>query len=254
MNKYFKALMGISPATLVRGIRFGVRDIYHVSRANFMAANPLENRQFKSIPTITLENILGVGTSLIKLKVMKYEDGMLPVRDAIALLSILVAEQAGEILEIGTYMGHTTRAMAENLPEAIVHTIDLPAAYSTDQPQHALLPKDDFHLIRRRIVGREFKNQTCESRIVQHLGDTADLDFTKIGTPGFFFIDGSHTYEYCKNDSEKCLALCHRKGVFLWHDCDETHPGVVRFISEWRAAGRNIVRIEGTGLAYWKSS
>jgi hypothetical protein len=88
---------------------------------------------------------------------------------------------------------------------------------------------------------------------VQHFGDTANFNFSKFGNPTFFFIDGSHTYEYCENDSEKCLALCQGKGLFLWHDCDHSHPGVVRFISEWRAAGRNIARIEGTGLAYWKS-
>jgi hypothetical protein len=87
---------------------------------------------------------------------------------------------------------------------------------------------------------------------VQHFGDTAEMDFSRFGRPAFFFIDGSHTYEYCKNDSEKCLAICPGGGTFLWHDCDMTHPGVVRFIAEWRNLGRNIVRIQGTVLAYWK--
>lgn len=253
MHRYFESLLGASPATLIRGIRFGLRDSYRVSRANCAAARPWENPQLRSLPTVALEDVIGARSSSIKLRVMKYEDGMLPLCDAIPLLSILVLEQPAEILEIGTYMGHTTRSMAENLPGSIVHTVDLPADFSVDQPQEAHLPKDDFHLIGRRIVGREFKNQACESRIIQHFGDTANLDFAKIGKPTFFFIDGSHTYEYCKNDSEKCFALCKGKGVFLWHDCDQPHPGVVRFISEWRAAGRNITRIEGTGLAYWKS-
>jgi hypothetical protein len=114
-------------------------------------------------------------------------------------------------------------------------------------------PKDDFHLIERRIVGREFKGLPIEAKIKQHFGDTAVMDFSKLGNAAFFFIDGSHTYEYCKNDSEKCFALCLGKGVFLWHDCDHSHSGVIRFISEWRAAGRDIVRIEETSLAYWKN-
>jgi hypothetical protein len=252
-NKYVEFILGLNLAALVRGIRFGMRAAYRSSRASFAAINPWENSQLKSIPIITLDDILGARSSLIKLKVMAYEDGMLPSRDGITLLSVLVAEHPREILEIGTYMGHTARAMAENLTDAIVHTIDLPTDFSTDQPQDANLPKDDFHLIRRRVVGREFKSHACETRIIQHFGDTADFDFTKIGNPAFFFIDGSHTYEYCKNDSEKCFTLCRGNGVFLWHDCDQAHPGVVRFISEWRDTGRNIARIEGTSLAYWKN-
>ena len=254
MNKYIESLLGLSPATLIRGLRFGPREVQRANRASCYLTQPFENRLLKEIPVTTIENILGARKASIRLYIMKYEDGMMPVRDALALLPILVAEQPREILEIGTYMGHTSRLMAENLPEAIVHTIDLPQDFSADLPPDANMPKDDFHLIRRRIVGREFKNQDCESRIVQHFGDSAKLDFTKMGKPTFFFIDGSHTYEYCKLDSEKCFALGQGKGVFLWHDCDQTHPGVLRFIAEWRAAGRNITRIDGTALAYWKSS
>ncbi len=197
---------------------------------------------------------MGARKAAIKLTVQKYEDGILPAHEAVALLAVLVAENPGEALEIGTYMGYTAKAMAENLELAIIHTIDLPPDYSTAEAACGPLPKDDFHLIQRRIVGREFKGKELEKRIVQHFGDTAQFDFSSIGRPTFFFIDGSHTYEYCKNDSEKCFQLCGGHGVFLWHDCDELHPGVLRFISEWRSMGRNIQRIKGTAIAYWKSA
>jgi hypothetical protein len=167
------------------------------------------------------------------------------------LLSILVAESPREVLEIGTYMGHTTRQMAENLETATIHTVDLPESFSVEQDAQPY-PKDDFHLINRRIVGREFKEHACASRIRQHFADTANWSFTAAGHPTFFFIDASHTYEYCKNDSEKCLALCDGRGVFLWHNCDDGHPGVVRLILEWRRQGRDIRRISGTPIAYWK--
>jgi hypothetical protein len=150
-------------------------------------------------------------------------------------------------------MGHTARAMAENLENATIHTIDLPPDFSAKPGIGDSLPKDHFTLTAGRIVGREFKGQPCEKRILQHFGDTAVMDLARIGRPTFFFIDGTHTYKHCKTDSEKCLALCPQGGTFLWHDCDEVHPGVVKFVSEWREQGRNIVRIEGTSLAYWKS-
>lgn len=205
------------------------------------------------IPERRLDELLGTRKCAIRLRVMAYEDGMMPFRDALGLLSLLVAENPREVLEIGTYMGHTTRAMAENLDTATIHTLDLPPDFSAAADVAGLPPKDDFHLIARRVIGREFQGRDCQKRIVQHFGDTATYDFQKAGRPTFFFIDGSHTYEYCKSDSEKCLALCPAGGVFLWHDCNETHPGVVRFVLEWRALGRDIVRIEGTDLAYWKN-
>jgi Methyltransferase domain len=225
---------------------------YHVEKL------PKENRgkheELSQIPGVDPVELLGDAKPRICLTIQKYEDGMLPLNDAVALLSILVMENPREVLEIGTFMGHTTRAMAETLETATINTLDLPPDFSAAQDPNKLLPKDDFHLIGRRILGREFKDRDCRKRIVQHLGDSAKFDFQKIGRPTFFFIDGSHTYEYCKSDSEKCLALCPKGGTFFWHDCDIQHPGVVRFVREWRQAGRNIVRLNGTALAYWKDA
>ena len=177
---------------------------------------------------------------------------MLPSEQAMALLAILVAETPKEILEIGTFMGHTTRQMAESLETAIVHTVDLPASFSPKHDPNQKLPKDDFHLINRRVLlSREFKDRTCANRIIQHFADSG-WDFREAGRPTFYFIDGSHTYEYCKNDSEKCFAFAGEHSVLLWHDCDDSHPGVVRFLSECRRQGMDIKRIAGTPIAYWK--
>ena len=260
VTKNLETLLGLNLATLVRALRFGPQGLGYLSRTSYAAIAPFATRadkqlleNFGAIPGVTVESVLGDRKPEVKLRVMKYEDGMTPFQDAIALLSILVAENPRQVLEIGTYMGHTTRSMAENLPEAIIHTVDLTPDFSAETTSAGQLPKDDFHLIGRRVVGREFKGRPCEKGIVQHFGDTVDLDFKKIGQPTFFFIDGSHTYEYCRNDSEKCLALCPRGGTFLWHDCDLGHPGVIRLISEWRSSGRNVVRLYGTNVAYWRS-
>lgn len=259
MNKFLQALLGLNLAAGLRGLRRGPRQMFRASRAGCLAARPFESsaeekflEEFHAIPEVSAESVLGERKAEIKLRVMQYEDGMMPTRDAIALLSILVAENPERVLEIGTFMGHTTRAMAENVERTTVHTMDLPPDFAANHDSGSVLPKDDFHLIARRVVGREFKGRACESRIVQHFGDTAVMDFKSTGQPTFFFIDGSHTYEYCKSDSEKCLAIAPRGSTFLWHDCNLTHPGVVRFVTEWRQAGRNLVRIQGTDLAYWK--
>lgn len=257
MNRYLEAMMGFNVAALLQGLRRGPRALARASRAACLATRwgpeDAVREQLAQIPVAYLDGLIGDEKCHVKLRVMKYEVGMMPFRDAIGLLSVLVARKPEQVLEIGTYMGHTARAMAENLETATIHTVDLPPDFSSGGESTGLPPKDDFHLIARRIVGREFKGQPFESRIIQHFGDTALMDFSRIGRPTFFFIDGSHTYEYCRSDSEKCLALCPQGGTFLWHDCNETHPGVIQFILEWRALGRDIVRIHGTDLAYWQS-
>jgi hypothetical protein len=260
-KKCIQFLLGLNGASIVRGLRLGFPEFIKGCFASLGAVHPMQDRinnqiqkELKSIPEMAPGEILGARKVAVKFNAQKYEDGMLSVHEATALLAILVAENPVEVLEIGTYMGHTTRAMAENLDKAIVHTVDLPPDFSAKPDSKGGSGKDDFHLIERRIVGREFKGQPVEQRIQQHFGDTATINFQEFGRPTFFFIDGSHTYEYCKQDSEKCFALCGGTGTFLWHDCDAAHPGVVKFILEWRGLGRNIARIEGTALAYWKSA
>jgi hypothetical protein len=255
-----KFLFGLNGAALVRGCRLGFAEFVTGCFTSLEAVHPMQDRdqsqcqrELRTIPEILLDEILATRKVAIKLSVQKYEDGMMPSPEAMVLLSILVADQPREVLEIGTFMGHTTKALAENLPDAIIHTVDLPPDFSPPPAPKDGPPKDDFHLIRQRVVGREFKGLALEQRIRQHFGDTAGINFQEFGRPTFFFIDGSHTYEYCKQDSEKCLALCGGTGTFLWHDVDDSHPGVVKFILEWRKLGRNISRIKGTPLGYWKS-
>jgi hypothetical protein len=260
MKKIIQFIFGFSLASVVRGCRFGFQEFIGSIHATLCTIRPRQDRKeieeakaLSSIPEISLDEILGDRKVELKFTMQKHEDGMLSIHEATTLLSILVLENPKEALEIGTFMGHTTRRMAENLKDSIVHTVDLPLDYSASQPTAGVPVKDDLHLIYRRVVGREFKGQDCEKRIRQHFGDTATLDFKIIGRPTFFFIDGAHTYDYCKLDSEKSLAVCGGNGTFLWHDCDQWHPDVVRFIREWRKEGKNIVRIKGTHLAYWKA-
>jgi hypothetical protein len=254
MKSLIKVLLGFNAVSLVHLVRMQPARFVGACCRAFSSSRNAPVDALIRIPEIGLQEILADRNPVIRISLARYEDGMLPSDEAIALLAILVAEAPLELLEIGTFMGYTTRQIAENLETAIIHTVDLPEDFFPEDDPEQNLPKDDFHLIARRKVGREFKGRPCATRIKQHFGDTARWDFRKAGHPAFFFIDGSHTYEYCKNDSEKCLELSGGRGVFLWHDCDDTHPGVLRFISEWRKQGRNIRRISNTTLAYWKSN
>lgn len=249
-----RVLLGFNLVALIHLLRAKPHLFLEACKSAFLASRRQATiSSLNAIPEINLGDILGDRRPLVRLSVMRSEDGMLPNDQIMALLAILVAEDPKEVLEIGTFMGYSSRQMAENLETATIHTVDLPEDFSPDHDPNKELPKDDMHLMARRVVGREFKGLPCAGRIRQHFTDTAIWDFHAAGHPTFFFIDGSHTYEYCKSDSEKCFELCGGKGVFLWHDCDDAHPGVVTFVAEWRQQGRDIRRIAGTPIAYWKS-
>ena len=252
MRALLRILMGANLAALPHLFRSGPRALARMwGEAYAVVTRPYA--AVGDVPEISLGEILGDRTPSVTLRASRYEDGMLPSEQALALGALLVADQPRCVLEIGTYMGHTTRLMAENLPHAAIHTVDLPESHQADAPADAPgMPKDDFHLIARRVVGREFRGTALEERITQHFADSATWDFRRAGSPDFFFIDGAHTYEYCKSDSEHCHALGAVPATFVWHDCDAIHPGVVRFVMEWRAMGRDIRRIRGTPLAYWR--
>lgn len=198
------------------------------------------------IPSVSIFDILD-GRFVSTRESNSYQDGALCPDQAHDLICIAVAENPKEVLEIGTFCGHTTLLLAQNLPDAIINTVDLPLNFDVNAEN--TYPKDDTHLISERVVGREFHNQFGSDRIIQYYGDTATWDFSLAKGSTFFFIDGSHTYDYVKNDTEKCFEICEGKGVFLWRDCDADHPGVVRFLSEWQPG---IVLIAGTSLAYRK--
>jgi hypothetical protein len=207
-----------------------------------------------TIPIASLYTILGHKKIDIRLAIQPQEDGTLPTNEIMALLAVAILSSPKAVLEIGTFMGNTTQQLAINLPDAIIHTVDLPLDFNPINDLHAEIKKDDFHLIAKRDVGRDYRGTIVQTQIRQYYSDTAIWDFSNAKGASFFFIDGSHTYEYCKNDSERCYELCQGNGVFLWHDCDEAHPGVLRTILEWRHLGRNIIRIEGTSIAYWANT
>jgi len=255
MKKALKVILGFNAVSLIHLVRFKPAEFVGACSKAFTSAHCWSSKtDLSTIPTISIDEIVGDRKPLIKLPVVRYEEGMLPSNEALALLASLVAEAPHEVLEIGTFMGHTTRIMAENLEHGVIHTVDLPLDYTGQTDAQNTLPQDDFHLIERRVVGREFLGKACSSRIKQHFGDSATWDFREAGTPTFFFIDGAHTYEYCKKDSENCFDVCSGKGVFFWHDVNDLHPGVVRFIHHWRSLGRDLRRVYGTDLAYWKSA
>ena len=210
-------------------------------KAHMIPPQP-ENSDMRKIPSVPLKEVLRSRPIIRVDGSYSYVDGSLPWYDLAALLSIVVDRLPKSVVEIGTLHGHTTRLLAIDLPNSQINTIDLPA---NPDLKHSLLPKDDFHLIRARRVGEEFLTDSSIKNVTQFLGDTATLQFPKAE---LFYIDGSHTYEYARNDSEKALAISEAK-TLIWHDCDSGHPGVTGWLREMVESGLPVKRINQTNLA-----
>jgi hypothetical protein len=220
------------------------------------AISPISS-YYEMLPEIHLSEIVRNFVSINLGETYRFIDGAMPWVDLIPLVNIVHDRQPKCMLEIGTYFGHTTRVLAQNFPDMKIHTVDLPETFDESQDD-SNIPKDDFHLIKKRGVGEAFRNDPSITNITQHFGDTATWDFAPAADATLFFIDGSHTYEYVRSDTEKCLALCNDQGkaqgknrrtTLLWHDCDRGHAGVVRYLAELVQAQFPIKRIGWTHLA-----
>jgi hypothetical protein len=262
MNKLAKGLLSFNLAGAIRLARFGANDARRRLAVAYQQIDPFGGRGYANgtateacladlalIPEVELAAVIR-GRPIIKFDgLYRYVEGTMPFSDALAFLAVLVDRAPRVVLEIGTFHGHVTRLIALNLPSATIHTLDLPEDYDVGADPSSL-PKDDLHLIRARRVGVEYHSDPSITNVVQHFGDTANWDFGKAEGATLYLIDGAHTYEYARNDTHKALAAARgRDATLLWHDCDQWHPDVARWVAEMAKTGYPVKRIAWTNLA-----
>ena len=163
---------------------------------------------------------------------------------ALAALSQLVG--ATRVFEFGTYKGVSTTQLALNLPDdSMVFTLDLPE----DHPAYSLpIPKPEEQAIaveggKGILIPRDLLD-----RVTFLSSDSATFDDSPYHeTIDLVFVDGAHSYEYVKSDSEKGWKMLRPGGVMAWHDCVASHPDVVRYIKESNLPAK---LVRGTTLAF----
>lgn len=172
--------------------------------------------------------------------------------DLIALCQLCQVIQPRVVFEIGTFHGYSTLHLALNTPaDAVVYSLDLPR----DQPELALgATVMDVAIAREGVTTSTyaFSGREVESKIRLLQGDSATFDFTPWhGKVDFFFIDGAHSYDYVRSDSERALACVRPDGVIAWHDFGRSGVnGVRRCLRELGARGLEINAVPGGSLAY----
>ncbi len=163
-----------------------------------------------------------------------------------ALAALVHLVRAERIFEFGTYKGVSTTQLALNVGEnGKVYTLDLPE----DHPAYSLpIPRPE----EREIAAEGQKGilipQDLRDRVTFLQSDSATFDeIPYLDSMDLVFVDGAHSYEYVKSDTEKGWRMLRPGGVIAWHDCVASHRDVVRFIKNGNFDAKLVA---GTALAY----
>ena len=182
----------------------------------------------------------------------KKADGNVNLAETAVLNALCRTYQPRTIFEIGTFDGRTTLNFALN-SDAEIHTLDLPA----EELAGSDVTGADIKYVDKPVSGARFKtgpnkDLPCVKRITQHLGDSAKFDFSPWhGKADLIFVDGAHTYDFVKNDSEAAFKmLAPEGGVIVWHDYG-VWPDVAQALDEIKAARPDLplVNVRNTSLA-----
>ncbi|MDD5193709.1 MAG: class I SAM-dependent methyltransferase [Candidatus Nanoarchaeia archaeon] len=183
-------------------------------------------------------------------KSMQVKDGSLTsLKEFEALVSLCKLSNPKNIFEIGTFEGYSTYTLVKNSEDSIIYTLDL--------PNKNIILKYNVGDLNQKYISQNkqiiFLNKIEKSRIKQLYGDSAVFDFKKFyDKMDFIFIDGSHTYEYTKNDTEKAFKMIRKNGVVVWHDYNPKYwKGTVKYLDEL-ALTKNLYHIEDTYLVFYK--
>lgn len=155
----------------------------------------------------------------VPLSAVHEETGHANHAEMLYVVATAAALGAREVFEFGTFLGRTTWHLAHALPDARVTTLDL--------PQEA----NPFGFAER--VGEVYRGTPEEGRIEELRLDARDFDPEPFrGRFDFVWVDGDHSYEGVKNDTEKALAILRPGGTIMWHDFAPDSPGLVAYVAE----------------------
>jgi predicted O-methyltransferase YrrM len=214
----------------------------------------LLRRSFLGLPRLELLEVFNLEDNEFKITIPNYCHGSkrnasLTISEKIVIAILCNLLKPKMVIEIGTFRGETTDLMAHNLVDADIYTLDLPA----DSTNHSYRPDpDNLEVLKLRKPDSYI--QPCyvtNSRIHQIYGDSAEFAFEKLNqTFELAFIDGAHSYEYVKNDTEKLLPLMKPGGWIIWDDYCFSFPEVIQYVNTFRQKGA--FHIYGTRLAALK--
>jgi len=204
------------------------------------------------LPQVSPDLFLNEKVSIV-LQNTEGQNGNVSVQELAILCAVASKCIMADIFEIGTFDGRTTKNLFYNLKntQSNVYTLDLPREQLKDTKLD--VGQDDVFYIDKEESGAHFKS-TNTNRIKQLYGDSASFDITPFeGKMEMVFVDGSHAYEYVKNDAKLAVRMIAQSGGNIFFHDYGVWTGVTRALDELflsDPAFRNLRHIKGTSLAW----
>jgi predicted O-methyltransferase YrrM len=209
-----------------------------------------------ALPTQSLEQAFpGISATPVAVDVSDLDRGdewQLPLAEFVALVAICRYLGPRRIFELGTYLGSTTLAMARATPDdSEIFTLDLEPASRNTHRHGSGVGLPSFQ------VGAAFRGRPEARKIHQLFGDSRTFDFGPLASSfDLVFLDGDHTYEFVRHDTDMALRILRPGGTVVWDDYlwHQNHPecaGVTRCVEEL-SVNRPCSAILGTRLAVYR--
>jgi predicted O-methyltransferase YrrM len=146
-------------------------------------------------------------------------------------LCLLAKYGYSPIVEFGTFRGRTTYNLALNSRQKI-YTIDVGDSVGQTLDMNANIEKHEYPKYKSGELFL-FAPDDIRNKIQLIIGDSRSLNLSELyGQTGMVIVDGGHSYEVCKSDSEKALNLVRKGGIIVWDDYDPYWPGVIKALDE----------------------
>jgi predicted O-methyltransferase YrrM len=217
--------------------------VQHVNRFGFLER--YSNPALRDVSVKTVLEDLEFGA--VRLDAYGPSCGQSPL-EILSLCAIARARQPRVVLEIGTFRGITTLLLALNTPDdAQIFTVDLPPGSAGTQ-----YPVTEPHLVEKRGSRTDLWDAYgVTDRITQIYCDSATLSPRRL-PPGIdlVFVDGSHSYDYVRNDSRIAFEVLSPDGVVIWDDYATAKEGVFRYLNQL-AGERDLIHLAGTDLVMY---
>jgi len=210
--------------------------------------------EFRPRPQLLLPKILlselcpGADALELPMRVTLSGDHELPPEEYLCMAGLVHTLKPSRVFEIGTHRGRTTRLIADySGAHTRIHTMDL--------PPERMMEARCFPEARSALIGEQFRNHPMRAKITQLYADSQTFDFSPYqASMDLVFVDGDHTYEGVKRDSENALRMIRPGGLILWDDYHQRFGDQVMEYLHELAKTLPVYRIQSTRFAVYRSA
>jgi hypothetical protein len=143
------------------------------------------------------------------------------INDIKGLLSLL-DRSSDNFLEIGTWYGSTLFELARRFPTKTFHSVDF---LEIELPYKCAMTTRAS----RQDIGKYAKDLP---NVRLHYIESKEFEYGNKNI-GLVFIDGNHSYEGVKLDTDKALEYFKKEkksGIICWHDSNNNYFGVPKYL------------------------